>query len=217
MNAKFNTHPSSNDLLIRQAAAGDLEAFNALVLAYQNMVYHQAFALLGDQNTAEDAAQESFIKAFENITQFHGGSFRAWLLKIATNVAYDALRRSKRRPTQPLHTEDKDGDEIESVSWLADPGPSVSALVEQNELAREIYRALGDLPDAYRSVLTLIDLHELDYKEAAQVLRIPIGTIKSRLARARLQMKNKLKGSGIYKTGFTDAEASLASQILSEY
>lgn len=211
MNANIQVHGSSSDSLIRQAAAGDLEAFNELVLAYQNMVYHHAFALLGDQDTAEDVVQESFIKAFENIAHFRGGSFRAWLLKIATNVAYDIWRRFRRHPIQPLYAEDENGDEIESVSWLSDTSPSVSALVEQNELAREIYMALDDLPDAFRSVLTLVDLYELDYTEAAQALKIPIGTIKSRLARARLQMKKKLKGSRVYETGFTDTEASLAA------
>ena len=193
------------------ASKGDLEAFNQLVLSYQDLAYNHALLILGDPASAEDATQESFIKAFENIAHFRGGSFRAWLLKIATNVAYDIWRRFRRHPIQPLYAEDENGDEIESVSWLSDTSPSVSALVEQNELAREIYRALDDLPDAFRSVLTLVDLYELDYTEAAQALKIPIGTIKSRLARARLQMKKKLKGSRVYETGFTDTEASLAA------
>lgn len=211
MNSKIQSQRASNDLLIRQAAAGNLESFNQLVLSYQDMVYHHAFALLGDPDAAGDAAQESFIKAFENIAYFRGGSFRAWLLKIATNVAYDTLRRFKRHPSQPLYPEDEDGEEIESASWLADPNPSVSAVVEQSELAREIYKVLDELPDAFRSVLTLIDLYELDYTEAAQALKIPIGTVKSRLARARLQMKKKLKDSRVHATGFTDSEASLAA------
>lgn len=211
MHARIQSQQASDDLLIRQAVAGNLESFNQLVLIYQDMVYHHAFALLGDQDAAGDAAQESFIKAFENIAHFRGGSFRAWLLKIATNVAYDMLRRSKRHPTQPLYPEDQDGEDIESASWLADSNPSVSAVVEQNELAREIYRALDDLPDAFRSVLMLVDLYELDYTEAAQALKVPIGTVKSRLARARLQMKNRMANSMVFEKGLTGTNTSLAA------
>jgi RNA polymerase sigma-70 factor, ECF subfamily len=157
------------------------------------MAYHHAYNFLGDTASAEDAAQESFIKAFQNIGRFRGGSFRGWLLKIVTNSAYDTLRRSKRHPTRPLFPEDDDGEEIESPMWLTDPSTSVQSTVEQNELSRDIYKMLDELPEVYKSVLTLIDLYELDYTEAAQVLGVPIGTVKSRLSRARMQMKNKLQ------------------------
>jgi RNA polymerase sigma-70 factor (ECF subfamily) len=112
-----------------------------------------------------------------------------------TNSAYDILRRSHRHPTQPLFPVDEDGDEIDSVPWLADPTVSIPDTVEQNELSKDLCRILDELPDSYRSVLTLIDIHDLDYTEAAQALKIPIGTVKSRLARARFQMKEKLKGN----------------------
>jgi RNA polymerase sigma-70 factor, ECF subfamily len=179
--------------LIGRASSGDLDAFNQLVITYQNMAYHHAYNFLGDTASAEDAAQESFIKAFQNIGRFRGGSFRGWLLKIVTNSAYDTLRRSKRHPTRPLFPEDDDGEEIESPMWLTDPSTSVQSTVEQNELSRDIYKMLDELPEVYKSVLTLIDLYELDYTEAAQVLGVPIGTVKSRLSRARMQMKNKLQ------------------------
>lgn len=195
MGSDIQAHRSSDDSLIRRAASGDLEAYNQLVLNYQDMVYRHAVALLGDRESAEDAAQESFIKAFEHLSNFRGGSFRAWLLKIATNVAYDVLRRSRRHPAQPLFPQDQDGEEIESAAWLADPTSSVDATVEQNELAREIYRVMDGLPDPFRSVLTLIDLYEFDYGEAAQALMIPMGTVKSRLARARFIMR---KGINVF-------------------
>jgi RNA polymerase sigma-70 factor, ECF subfamily len=182
--------------LINKAANGDLEAFNQLVLNYQNMAYNHARALLGDPASAEDAAQESFIKAFQNIQSFRGGSFRGWLLRIVTNSAYDMLRRSGRRPTQPLFPEGEDGEEIESPAWLADPNASVQETVERDDEAKRLYQLLDELPEVYRSVLTLIDLYELDYLEAAEALKVPIGTIKSRLARARLRMKEKL-GNGL--------------------
>lgn len=193
MNAVHMATQSMEIILMDRAVRGDLDAFNQLVLSHQNMAYNHAHALLGDPALAEDVTQDSFIKAFQAMNQFHGGSFRSWLLKIVTNTAYDIQRRSGRHPTQPLFPEDENGEETESPGWLADTGPSVQTTVEQNELSNDIYSVLDELADGYRSVLTLIDLHEFDYAEAAQALNIPLGTVKSRLARARLQMKKKLQ------------------------
>jgi RNA polymerase sigma-70 factor (ECF subfamily) len=179
--------------LIERTVHGDLEAFNQLVLAYQDQAYNHAHAILGDQAQAEDATQEGFIRAFQKIAQFRGGSFRAWMLRIVTNTAYDHWRRANRWQSVPLFPEDDDGEEIDSSPWLIDPALSVEALVEQNELTRHIQAKLDELPAAYRSVINLVDLYELDYKEAADILQVPIGTIKSRLARARLLMQEKLK------------------------
>ena len=186
--------------LVKKAAQGDLDAFNQLVLEYQSLAYNHAYALLGDQASAEDATQDGFIRAFQNINNFRGGSFRAWLLKIVTNAAYDSMRRTKRRPAEPLFPEDEYGAEIESPSWLADPSPSVETTVEEREFSNRLYQILDELPDIYRSVITLVDLNELDYREVATILKIPIGTVKSRLARARLQVKEKLQGNSTNKS-----------------
>ena len=187
MNATKQSISSDEEQLTKQAMSGDLGAFNQLVLRYQNMAYSRAYVLLGNPDEAEDATQESFIKAFQAMNGFRGGSFRSWLLKIVTNSAYDWMRRSRRHPTQPLFPEDENGEQLDSPRWIVDPAPSIQTAVEQNELSNDIYRILKKLPEPYRSVLTLIDLYELDYTEAAQVLNIPLGTVKSRLARARLQ------------------------------
>jgi RNA polymerase sigma-70 factor, ECF subfamily len=189
------TSQPAETLLIQKASKGDLDAFNHLVLAYQDLVYYHAFALLKDHDTAEDAAQESFIKAFQNIAEFRGGSFRAWLLKISTNAAYDVLRRSRRCPIIPLFPKDDYGVENESPSWLADPNISVEAKAEQNEFTKGLHRMLDELPRSFRSVITLVDVYEFDYAEAAQTLGVPVGTVKSRLARARLQMREKLRSA----------------------
>ena len=191
-----STNPSTFDeeILLKDAANGDLEAFNQLVLRYQNLAYSHAYGLLSDPDSAADATQESFIKAFQNMNRYRGGSFRSWLLTIVTNSAYDLLRRSSRHPTQPLYPTNEDGESVESAIWLADSAPSVQETVEQHELSRNIYKALDELPEVYRSVLTLIDVNELDYVEAAKVLGVPMGTVKSRLARARMQLKKKLRG-----------------------
>jgi RNA polymerase sigma-70 factor (ECF subfamily) len=111
-----------------------------------------------------------------------------------------------------LFPEHENGEEIESPTWLADPSPFVQAIVEQNELSKNIYKLLDQLPEVYRSVITLIDLYELDYTEAAEALKVPIGTVKSRLARARLQMKEKLQGGSEYRrTISVDRENSLVT------
>ena len=136
--------------------------------------------------------QDSSIRAFQNITRFRGGSFRAWILKIVTNSAYDMLHRSKRHPTQSLYPEDEYGDELETPVWLADTSSSVPDSLEQSEFSQDLYQLIDELPMVYRTVLTLVDLHELDYVEVADALQIPIGTVKSRLARACLKMSEKL-------------------------
>jgi RNA polymerase sigma-70 factor (ECF subfamily) len=195
MNPRKQPISVDEEQLTKQAMNGDLDAFNQLVLRYQDVAYSHSYALLGDPDQAEDATQESFIKAFQAMNGFRGGSFRSWLLKIVTNSAYDMLRRSRRHPTQPLHPEDENGEEMESPTWLADPAAAVEDNVEQKEFSREIYTMLGELPDVFRNVLTLIDIQELDYVEAAEALRIPVGTVKSRLARARLQMQKKLRNN----------------------
>ena len=117
MNAANPSQLDAEDVLIDQASKGDLEAFNQLVLRYQDIAYHHANAMLGDAASADDVTQESFIKAFKNIRSFRGGSFRAWLLKIVTNTAYDLMRQSKQHLYQPLFPEDEDGEEIESPAW----------------------------------------------------------------------------------------------------
>ena len=121
------------------------------------------------------------------------------------------MRRSRRHPTLPLFPEDDDGEEMESPTWLADPSPSVQAVVEQKELSSQIYGLLNELPEIYRSVITLIDIYNFDYLEAAKALDIPVGTVKSRLARARLQMAEKLQQNYAYQENVSvKRESSLA-------
>jgi RNA polymerase sigma-70 factor, ECF subfamily len=210
MNFTSQPNPYNEERLLQMASNGDLDAFNQLVLHYQSLAYSHAYALLGDRDSAEDATQDSFIKAFQAMNGYRGGSFRSWLLKIVTNSAYDILRRSQRHPNQSLFPKDENGEEMESTSWLADPAPSVQATVEQHELSRIIYEMLDELPEVYRSVITLIDINEFDYAEAAEALGVPIGTVKSRLARARLQMQNRLRGSFESPVNLTSPETPYA-------
>ena len=212
MNSKNRSDLANEGALIDMASKGNLEAFNQLVLTYQNRAYNLAYALLGDSALAEDATQTGFINAFQSLGGFRGSSFRSWLLKIVTNCAYDILRSAQRRPTQPLFPVDEDSNDIDSAHWLADPSGSVEDAVEQREFSGTIYSLLDELPDVYRSVLTLVDVYEFDYAEAALTLKIPIGTVKSRLARARLQMKEKLKKKLEFGIHFTSTDIRLAAQ-----
>lgn len=180
--------------LIQEARRGDLDSFNRLVLAYQDMVYYQAYRVIGEQAAAEDATQDAFISAYKNITSYHGGSFKAWLLRIVTNACYDELRRRKRRPTTPLEPLDVDDEEIESPAWLADSSESPEETLERLDLGEAIQDCLKALPDDFRTVTVLVDVQGMDYQEAAQVIGSPVGTVKSRLARARLRLRDCLQG-----------------------
>jgi RNA polymerase sigma-70 factor (ECF subfamily) len=180
--------------LIREAQRGDLDAFNTLVLHYQDSVYNAALRILGDEDLAADAAQEAFISAFRAINSYRGGSFKAWLMRTVTNACYDELRRQKRRPTTPLEPEAKDGDEMDSPRWLADPNLSPEEMMEAGELEHAIQHCLDNLPTDFRVVVVMADIQGFDYSEVAAVARLPLGTVKSRLARARLRLRECLRG-----------------------
>jgi RNA polymerase sigma-70 factor (ECF subfamily) len=180
--------------LIQDALHGDFDAFNRLVLAYQDMVYYQAYRMMGEPQGAEDATQEAFISAFRKLKSYRGGSFKAWLLRIVTNACYDELRRQKRRPTTPLEPLDADEEEIESPNWLADDSESPEEAAARAELNEAIQHCLADLPEDFRAAVVLVDLQGLDYSEAAQAIGKPLGTIKSRLARARSRLRDCLQG-----------------------
>jgi len=185
---------TNEQTLIRQAQSEDLEAFNQLVLRHQDGLYRYVTALSDDSDLAVDITQESFVKAFQNIKALQGVAFRPWLFKIATNTARDIARRSARHPLIPLHPKDDNSEEVESLNWLIDPNASVEDIVQANESSFHLYQLLSELPEVYRTILTLIDVQDMDYTEVAEILNVPLGTVKSRLARARMQMKLKLSG-----------------------
>jgi RNA polymerase sigma-70 factor (ECF subfamily) len=179
--------------LINDAQHGDLDAFNRLVIAYQDNVYNTALRILGDEDLAADASQDAFISAFRSITSFRGGSFRAWLLRTVTNACYDELRRRKRRPTVPLEPQTDDDEEVETPRWLADTSMSPEQKAEAVELEHAIQHCLDGLPEDFRTVVVLADLQGLDYAEISTAAHVPLGTIKSRLARARLRLRECLQ------------------------
>src|SRR5512132_2205156 len=159
--------------LINDAQKGDLDAFNTLVLHYQDSVYSTALRILGDDDLAADAAQDAFISAFKSINSFRGGSFKAWLLRTVTNACYDELRRKKRRPTTPLEPDSADGDEVDSPRWLADPALTPEQSAEAVELEHAIQHCLDHLPVEFRTVVVMADLQGLDYTEVSAATRAP--------------------------------------------
>lgn len=174
--------------LIQSAQKGDIDAFNTLVLTYQKRVYQQAYYLLGNTQLAEDITQDVFLSAFQKLSWFRGGSLRTWLLRIATNMCYDEMRRWKRHPSEPLEPINAEGEYIESPSWLADPQPSPEEIVINAMLREAIHRAMADLPANYRTAVILVDIQGLEYAEAAAIMGTSIGTLKSRLARGRMKL-----------------------------
>ncbi|MFZ2361667.1 MAG: sigma-70 family RNA polymerase sigma factor [Anaerolineae bacterium] len=175
--------------LIDAACRGELAAFNRLVLTYQGMTYNLAYRILGNAEGAEDAAQEAFIKAYRNLNQYRGGSFKAWLLRIVTNVCYDQLRHVQRRPASSL--EDLSVDP-EHAGKLVDHAEEPGDYALRQELSQVIQRGIEQLPAEQRMVLTLSDVEGLSYEEIAAVMDTSLGTVKSRLSRARAKLRDFL-------------------------
>jgi len=191
---KMDAMPESE--LIYNARSGNLDAFNRLVLHYQDHVYRQAHWMLGDPQAADDICQETFLRAFQKLHSFRDGSFRGWLLRIAQRLCLDELRRRKRRQTTPLELPDADGNEYSLADWQAERSKTPEELAEGSITLHVIHQSLECLSPEYRSIVTLVDLQGFDYAQAAEVLAIPLGTVKSRLARARFHLRQALLASG---------------------
>ena len=176
--------------LLAAAQRGSLPAFNQLVLHYQGLAYNIAYRMLGDTDSASDATQDAFVKAFQKLDQYRGGSFKAWLLRILTNTCYDALRARKRRPTSSLEQEEEDDPEYDGR--LLDTTERPDAYVMRQELAGAIQVAIEQLPSDQRAILVLADIEGLDYQEIAYATGVALGTVKSRLSRARAKMRDML-------------------------
>ncbi len=188
----LNDRAAREQELISLAQGGSLDALNELILSYQDTVFRQAFWMLFEEEAAEDATQEVFILIFRKLYTFRGGSFRAWLLRITTNYCLDQIRSRKRQRYLSLEQSYEDGGEKEPY-WKKSPGENPEQVVERLETREMINRSFQKLTPKYRKVILLIDFHELDYREASAVLGLPMGTVKSRLARARQKLKADLQ------------------------
>jgi len=179
--------------LITAAQKKDLDAFNHLVLEYQQSVYNVALRMLNDLDAADDATQQAFVAAYQKIHTFHGGSFKAWIMRIVTNKCYDMLRKEQRYPTQSIDSSPYDPeDDMESGWYLEDDNFLPEEQVVLRELEAAVQHCIEQLPQEFKAVVVLVDIQGLNYAEAAYAVKKPLGTIKSRLARARVNLQDCL-------------------------
>lgn len=175
------------EALVARAVAGDRGAFARLVEHYQSACYGLAWRLLNDAELAADATQDAFVHAFDAIDRYRGGLFRSWILRITANACYDILRRAQRRPTQALP--DPSAGEAE----LADrelPAPADEAA--RGEMYRHLDAALRMLPEDQRTAVVLADVYGMDYQQVASLTSSALGTVKSRIHRGRLRLRELL-------------------------
>ena len=186
--------------LIESARKGDIDAFNTLVVAYQHQVYNLAYRIMGDEAAAADATQEAFISAYKHMASFRGESFKSWIYRIVTNACYDELSRRKRRPATSLEglVEDSDTDVEYDVP---DNSLGPEERMQQRETAAVIQSGIETLPDDQRITLVLSDVQGMSYEEIALITGANLGTVKSRLSRARGKLRHYLLAQGELSPG----------------
>ncbi len=186
---KVPSVPLNEEVLISAARDGDVDAFNRLVVEYQQLAYNVAYRILGNEEQAADATQDAFLRGYAALYQFRGGSFKAWLLRIVTNCYYDLLRVKQRHPTTPIDDlveDDEHSRLVEDSTELPDES------LERQELAALIQEGIATLPDDQRIVVVLSDIEGLSYDEIAAITSVSLGTVKSRLSRARAKLRDYL-------------------------
>lgn len=175
----------SDNTLVKQAKVGNFNAFDELVTRYETKVYNLAYKMLGSEADAKDVLQETFISAFKALDNFkEKSSFSTWIYKIATNAA---LMKFRRNSSQIISLNDQPST-IETIDW----SENLSDVLDREELKKVLDNAIKSLPEMYRAVFVLRDVEGLSNSEAAQVLGISLATVKSRLHRARLYLREKL-------------------------
>jgi RNA polymerase sigma-70 factor (ECF subfamily) len=185
---------------IDDARLGNDAAFSALVQQYYSSALRMAQQILSTEEAAADAVQEALIKAHRAMHRFQDGNFRSWLLRIVTNTCYDMLRRQKRRGALSLDemTEDANGDVTMEMNGLY-PGESSDPedIASSSEGMAQMLALIDELPAWHKHVILLVDVHGYDYGEAAEMLEVPLGTVKSRLSRARATLRDRLVSTGM--------------------
>jgi len=175
------------------AQRGDLDAFNRLVQRHERAVFSVCLRLLRDPGLAEDAGQDTFLKAWNAIESFRGGLVRPWLLRIATNRSYDMLRAKARRPAQSLDAELYESEPEWTTQTPASEHPE--SFAARSELSVQLEKALASLPDDQRLAIILADIQGYGYEEIAQIAGVAIGTVKSRISRGRSRLRDELQAN----------------------
>src|SRR3954453_12743477 len=173
--------------LLERARDGDLEAFNDLVTLYQDQLFALVVRMVPDRDQASDAVQEAFFSAFRNLRSFRGGSVKAWLNRICVNAAMDTQRARKRRPVQPYP-------ELDDESWQPKAGDEVDPerIAVHAERSRVLAPAMAHITDDQRTAIVLYDVEGYDYSEIADMTGVSLGTVKSRIHRGRLSLRDIL-------------------------
>ena len=173
--------------IVQKVLRGDVNAFEKLVLEYEKNVYNIALRMTGNSEDASDMTQEAFIKAYNSLGSFRGDSkFSVWIYWIATNVCLDFLRSKSRKPTVSLSMEDEDGDEVQLD--VADESQSPELLLDRQMTRESVRRGLETLTPEYRQILLLREIQGMSYDEISQALGLEVGTVKSRIFRARKKL-----------------------------
>ena len=174
--------------LVGEALRGELAAFNQIVVRHQDHLYALVYRLVPDRDQAADVVQEAFFSAYRNLASYRGGSFSSWLGRIAINAAMDIQRSRRRKPAQPYP-------ELEDETWQppAEPDADPEARVLTAERTRVLARALQTLTADQRQSIVLFDVEGYDYAEIAEIMRVSIGTVKSRIHRGRVTLRAALE------------------------
>jgi RNA polymerase sigma-70 factor, ECF subfamily len=184
-----------DEKLIRAFAAGDTAAFDALVIKYKDMVYTMCYYLLGDVHEAADYSQETFLKVYRSLNTFRfESSFSTWLYRITLNTCRNRLKSlfyRFRKKTLSLNDTDESGSPIVQI---ADESSQPNGAFEKRELRQQVRRAINSLSVDHKTVIVLCDIKGLSYEEICRITGLDLGTVKSRISRARNELKDKLKG-----------------------
>ncbi len=189
------SEPLDEPELVERSRRGDLEAFNRIVVAYQDRVYNLCLRMLGSQQAAEDAAQEAFVSAYRNVARMRGPNLRSWLLRIAANACLDELRRRRRRPQVSLDAPlpSAAGGDSERTLDVADSDAGPESLALSGELGEALQAELLGLPPDQRLAVVLCDVEGLSYEEIAVSMGGSVGTVKSRISRGRARLREALR------------------------
>lgn len=175
--------------LIQNCLAGRRDAFGQLVERYQNRLYHSLVHLLGSSEDAQDAAQDAFVQAYEKLASFRGQSqFYSWLFRIAFNTAVSAKRKIRRMSVSLDGRREASGDELTD----ANPSTEPSYALDVSDRQRLVRQALSELSEEFRTALVLKEMDGMSYEEIADVIEVPLGTVRSRIHRARMELRDKL-------------------------
>ena len=193
-----------DELLIRRAQRGDADAFEQLLLEHQKNVYNLCYRMAGNPDDAMDLSQETFLQAWRCLDQYQFASaFSTWLYRLCSNICIDFLRRRRRQQTVPLTFEDADGEE--QTYAVPDAQPLPEEQVELKLTRETLAAAMAQLLPEHRAVLQLRVVNEMSYEQIADVLDIQIGTVKSRLSRARNQLKKILERGNLSRRASSES------------